>query len=123
MFYYTNFIVETNTWWLRRVRPIWMGATAVYIYWLFHRYYFFGKDTTKSLNRFNEKERENMAQLNKRNFGYGVYYQPTLERSRKKQILEAMGNSYDRACESEDRFLVMRDFEELAGKIEAENDY
>lgn len=64
-----------------------------------------------------------MAQLNKRNFGYGVYYEPTLERSRKKQIMEVMGASYDRAVESEDRYLVMRSFEELAEKIKAENDY
>ena len=87
MFYYTNFIVETNTWWLRRVRPIWMGATFIYMYWIFHRYYFFGKDTTKSLGRFSEQERANMAKLNKRSFGYGAYYEPTLEKSRKKQIM------------------------------------
>ena len=123
MFYYTNFIVETNTSWLRRARPVWMGATAIYLYWLFHRYYFFGKDTTKSLNRLSEEERIQMAQRNKRNFGYGNYYQPTLERSRKKQIMEAMGASYDPAVLSEDRFLVMRSFEELAAKIEQENDY
>lgn len=38
--------------------------------------------------------------MNKRNFGYGVYYEPTLERSRKKQIMDAMGTTYDRAVES-----------------------
>lgn len=54
MFYYTNFIMETNTWWLRRVRPLWMGAAAIYFYWLFHRYYFFGKDTSKTLGRYSE---------------------------------------------------------------------
>ena len=123
MFYYTNFIVETNTWWLRRVRPVWMGAAMIYFYWLFHRYYFFGKDTTKQLNKIPVDERIKMAQLNKRNFGYGVYYEPTLERSRKKEIMEVMGSSYDRAVESEDRYLVMRSFEELAAKIQAENDY
>lgn len=110
MFYYTNFIVETNTWWLRRVRPVWMGLTAIYFYWLFHRYYFFGKDTTMMLNRYSEEERRKMAELNKRNFGYGVYYQPTLERSRKKQIMEAMGADYDRAVESENRYLVLHNF-------------
>jgi hypothetical protein len=87
MFYYTNFIVETNTWWLRRVRPVWVAGFFVYCYYVFHRYYFFGKDTAKNLNRLSEEERTKMAQLNKRNFGYGVYYQPTLERSRKKQIM------------------------------------
>ena len=123
MFYYTNFIVETNTWWLRRVRPIWMGATFVWMYWLFHRYYFFGKEATKSLNKFSEEERQQMAKLNKRKFGYGVYYEPTLERSRKKQIMEAMGASYDRAVLSEDRYMVLKSFEELEAKINAENDY
>lgn len=113
MFYYTNFIVETNTWWLRRVRPIWMGAAFIYFYWVFHRYYFFGKETSKNLNKFSEEQRIQMAKMNKRQFGYGVYYQPTLERSRKKQILEAMGADYDRACQSEDRYLVMKSFEEL----------
>lgn len=78
MFYYTNFIVETNTWWLRRVRPYWMGITAIYFYWLFHRYYFFGKDTTMIMNRYTEEERRKMAELNKRSFGYGHYYKPTL---------------------------------------------
>ena len=38
-----------------------------------------------------------MAQLNKRNFGYNSRYTPTLERSRKKQIMEAMGENYDYA--------------------------
>ena len=34
-----------------------------------------------------------------------------------------MGNSYDRAVESEDRYLVLRSFEDLAAKIQEENDY
>jgi hypothetical protein len=37
--------------------------------------------------------------------------------------MEAMGSSYDHAVESEDRYLVIKSFEELAAKIEAENDY
>ena len=52
-----------------------------------------------------------MAQLNKRNYGYGAYYQPTYERSRKKQIMEAMGEHYDRAVESEDLFLTINSFQ------------
>lgn len=123
MFYYTNFIVETNTWWLRRVRPIWMGAFAIWGYWIFHRYYFFGKDASKSMADFTPEQRQKMAELNKSNFGYGAYYKPTLERSRKKQIMAVMGDSYDRAIESEDVFLVMRSFEELEEKINRENDY
>ena len=56
MFYYTNFIVETNTWWLRRLRPIWMGAAFVIMYYYFHRYYFFGKLATKSANKLSPEE-------------------------------------------------------------------
>jgi hypothetical protein len=114
MFYYTNFIQETNVWWLRRVRPVWMGVALIYFYWLYHRYYFFGKEATKAMRRRGEEENIRMANLNKRHFGYGIYYEPTLERSRRKQIMEAMGENYDRAVESEDRYLVIRDFDELA---------
>jgi hypothetical protein len=51
MFYYTNFILETNAWWLRRVRPVWMAFTAAGIYYIFDRYYFFGKNAVKSNSR------------------------------------------------------------------------
>jgi hypothetical protein len=92
MFYYTNFIMETNQWWLRRVRPLWMGAFGIWAYWIFHRYYFFGKEATKHSRRQTEDELLRRAAHNKRQFGYGMdYYTPTLERSRKKLIMEAMG--------------------------------
>ena len=34
-----------------------------------------------------------------------------------------MGADYDHAVQSEDKYLVMRSFEELAEKIQKENDY
>jgi hypothetical protein len=51
MFYYTNFIVETNAWWLRRVRPLILGGAFIWVYYIFHRYYFFGKEATKANRR------------------------------------------------------------------------
>ena len=36
-----------------------------------------------------------MAQLNKRSFGFGSHYRPTWEKSRKKQIMDVMGEHYD----------------------------
>ena len=51
------------------------------------------------------------------------YYTPTLEKSRKKQIMEARGESYDRAVLCEDRWLCLRSLDEVAARIEAENDY
>ena len=56
MFYYTNFIVETNVWWLRRVRPVWMGATALICYYFFHRYYFFGKEAVRSRRKLTPEQ-------------------------------------------------------------------
>ena len=88
MFYYTNFILETNQWWLRRVRPLWMLGTFIYGYYIFDRYYFFGKNATKSNIKAGEKELIRRASINHRKHGYGMdYYVPTLERSRKKQIM------------------------------------
>ena len=87
MFYYTNFIAETNAWWLRRVRPIWVGGTLIICYWAFHRYYFFGKDSVKAQRRVPQDELVRRAALNKRDFGFQGRYQPTLERSRKKMIM------------------------------------
>jgi hypothetical protein len=64
------------------------------------------------------------AAHNKRHFGYGQdYYTPTLERSRKKMIMEVMGEDYDRAVLSEDRWLCIRSLDEVQSIIDAENDY
>ena len=91
MFYYTNFIAETNAWWLRRVRPIWLGAVAIWAYALFHRYYFFGKEAVKNQRRHSDQENQRRADHNKHNFGFAGPYQPTYERSRKKMIMELLG--------------------------------
>lgn len=95
VYHYTNFIYETNGWWLRRVRPVWMGATFIGIYYLLDRYYFFGKTTARAQRATDPEIWKKRAQDNKRDWGYGVTYKPTLAISRKKEIMEAMGsNSY-----------------------------
>ena len=43
VFFYTNFAAETNVWWLRRVRPVWMTALAIGLTGLSYRYLFYGK--------------------------------------------------------------------------------
>jgi hypothetical protein len=56
-----------------------MLGTAAWAYYLFQRYYFFGKNATKSNIRAGEAELIRRASVNKRHFGYGNdYYVPTL---------------------------------------------
>ena len=64
-----------------------------------------------------------MAQLNKRSFGFGSHYRPTWEKSRKKQIMDVMGEHYDFAVESENAYLFLRDWEDYDRHIAEENDY
>lgn len=123
MFYYTNFIQETNTWWLRRVRPIWLGGWAIWAYYVFHKYYFFGKLAVKSQRSVSEEENQRRAQINKKNLGFQFQYVPTLERSRKKQIMQLLGDNYDVAVKFEDRLIDHATFEQLQARIDEENDY
>jgi hypothetical protein len=123
MFYYTNFIQETNAWWLRRVRPLWLGSIALWAYWLFHRYYFFGKHAVQSQRKASEQENSRRAALNKGDFGFQFQYKPTLERSRKRQIMELLGDNYDHSIAFEDRLIDIATFEQLQATIDEENDY
>ena len=43
VFFYTNFVAETNAWWIRRVRPVWMIGVSAMGFFIYYRYYFFGK--------------------------------------------------------------------------------
>ncbi len=93
-FHYTNFVVETNAWWLRRVRPVWMVAAGIGFTWVYYRYYFFGKIQANWLDRESEQTQQELAKLNMGKFGYGYTYQPTLERSMKKKIRDSLGEDY-----------------------------
>lgn len=100
MFYYTNFVMETNAWWNRRVRPIWVGGVLIWAYYLFHRYYFFGSMAVKQQRAMTKEENERRAEINKRSFGFGHFYKPTYEKSIKKQVMEALGDNYDYSYKS-----------------------
>lgn len=68
-------------------------------------------------------ENKRRAEHNRNHFGFQVQYNPTLERSRKKMIMELLGDKYDRAIEFENRIEGVSGFEELQAQIDAENDY
>jgi hypothetical protein len=123
MFYYTNFIAETNSWWLRRVRPIWVAGVCIWAYWLFHRYYFFGRWAVKNQREVSDTENRRRAAHNLHDFGFPKPFKPTLERSRKHQIMALLGDQYDYSIPFENRMLQIETFEQLQEKIDSENDY
>ena len=43
VYFYTNFAAETNAWWLRRVRPVWMTSLGIGLLAYGYRYFFYGK--------------------------------------------------------------------------------
>lgn len=91
---------------------IWMAWGLIGAYFLFDRYYFFGKHATQAYRATPEEVWEQRGKDNKRRWGYKSVYRPTLERSRKKQILEAMGSKFFK------RFRGLR----LWNRIQQQND-
>ena len=61
VFFYTNFAAETNVWWIRRVRPIWMTTLATGGIILLYRYYFYGKIQAKLHDRTPIEEHQRIA--------------------------------------------------------------
>ena len=43
VFHHTNYTMETNVWWLRRVRPFWLAGLAITLGGLGWRYYMYQK--------------------------------------------------------------------------------
>lgn len=56
VYFYTNFVAETNAWWLRRVRPVWMLAVGSIGWFVYYRYYFFGKIQSGFMDWVSEEE-------------------------------------------------------------------
>ena len=85
VFHYTNFVAETNAWWCRRVRPLWLVPTLVFIGGAAYRYMFFGKIQAYKNKLKTEEEMIAFAEINKRSYGYNSFYDGgDLERSRKR---------------------------------------
>ena len=106
VFHYTNFVFETNAWWLRRVRPVWGTALGIWLYAIMYRYYFFGKIQAYWQTTIPDEEWQRRAQENKRDWGYNAIYRPTLARSKKRQLMEALGSDYKFADTYAERFMI-----------------
>ena len=78
VFHYTNFVVETNAWWLKRIRPLWMSTAALVIGLATFRYGYFHKIQTNAERRLSPEIQQEYADLNKRHWGYNQYYEPKL---------------------------------------------
>eukprot|EP01017_Pseudomicrothorax_dubius_P035511 TRINITY_DN497_c0_g1_i1.p1 TRINITY_DN497_c0_g1~~TRINITY_DN497_c0_g1_i1.p1 ORF type:complete len:162 (+),score=48.62 TRINITY_DN497_c0_g1_i1:28-513(+) len=94
VYHYTNFVAETNVWWLRRIRPLWMTAVGLFLFANAYRYYFHGKIAAYWRKVIPEEEWVRRAELDKRNWGYNAIYRPTIARSRKRVIMELLGDQY-----------------------------
>ncbi|CAD8170543.1 unnamed protein product [Paramecium octaurelia] len=104
VYQWTNFVWETNAWWLRRIRPFVVLGAFAFTAFYGGRYYFFGKWAYYKQRQFSEAELVAQAEVNKRNWGYGVWYKPTLERSRKKLLQDALKDKYRYAMTWEELF-------------------
>ena len=71
-----------------------MTSVGVWMYWCFHRYYFFGKTAALWQDSMSEEEKIELAEANKRSWGYGQFYKPTLEISMKKKLYEELGGKF-----------------------------
>lgn len=60
---------------------------------MIHRYYFYGKIQANMLQDTPKEQHEELAQLNKRAWGYGKYYKPAYETSLKKRLYTELGGS------------------------------
>ncbi len=53
--------METNAWWLRRVRPVWMTVVGAGCFWIYYRYYFYGKIQSNWMDRIPEETQIQLA--------------------------------------------------------------
>lgn len=74
VYFYTNYAAETNAWWLRRVRPVWMTAVGLIFAGFGYRYYFYGKIQAKLHDNTPEEEHRRIAEINKRKWGHTRRY-------------------------------------------------
>merc|ERR1711976_152626 len=94
VFHYTNFVRENNEWWLRRVRPVYWGAIAGVLAVATFRYFYYQKQLAYySMNDDPARETE-IANQNKRSWGYNSRFKPTLEHSLKGRMYRELGENY-----------------------------
>ena len=120
VFHYTNFIQETNTWWIRKVRPVWMTIAGAGLYFIFYRYYFFGKIQSNWIDSIPEEKQIELANVNKRDWGYNQHYKPSLEISMRKRIKEVLGDDYKEVHKIE---IFEEDRRPLKKILEEENNF
>ena len=65
VFHNTNFVMP-NAWWIRRVRPLWMGAIGITVTYLVYRYHFWGKWAAQRHEKMTQQQLEEWAARNKR---------------------------------------------------------
>ena len=100
VYHYTNLVMETNAWWVRRVRPAWATFLLVTGGFCYYRYKMMGKLAVIREARMTPEERKKVAELNKRPWGFDNTYKPTLEISLKKKLREELGGKFIRKLQT-----------------------
>ena len=95
-----------------------MTVVGASCYFIFYRYYFFGKIQSNWMDKIPEEKQEKLASINKRNWGYDTHYEPTLDISMRKKIRESLGKDYKLIPKFEFYQVENRTIEEV---IEEEN--
>ena len=78
----------------RKSNQVWMTAAVIFIYYKFHKYYFWHKHSVRWLEAMDEEESRKHAASEKRGWGfYRTRYRPTLEISRKAEMYRELGGA------------------------------
>ncbi|CAK66541.1 unnamed protein product (macronuclear) [Paramecium tetraurelia] len=86
VYQWTNFVWETNAWWLRRIRPFIVLGGVAFTAFYGGRYYFFGKWAYYKQRQFSEAELVAQAEVNKRNWGIWSLVQTNIGEKQKEVV-------------------------------------
>ena len=68
-----------------------MTAAGLYLFSILHNYYMWHRSAAFQLDSISQAEQARIARENKRNFGFNLRYNPTLEISKKREMYDELG--------------------------------
>ena len=96
VFFYTNYAAETNAWWLKRIRPLWIFPVIGISCYKYYRVVYYAKNQIEKEDETEVSKLEFLANEYKGDFGYHRDYKPKLQKSMKKKLREELGGKLKR---------------------------